>query len=83
MTTDPTIEQILAKLRASDINEEMKLKMISFFQGSAAFIVNMMNTPDFNRSVKARLINTPDNWDEGYNAMVRIYQQYHDVLQRD
>lgn len=79
-----TMEQILTRLKnRQSIDEDTRLKMISFFHGASAFIVNMLDTTDFNRTEKARLINTPDHWDEGYNAMVRIYQQYYDVLQKD
>lgn len=76
-------DEICNMLRDSDnpevtgeYGDHLKTHMLDYINGQHQFIYNMLHTPDFKDNVISTLINRPNFWQEGYNAMVLMHQRY-------
>jgi hypothetical protein len=67
-----TTDEIFALLRNSDkFSIEVKGKVLNFADGMVQAMWNMQDNP----KKYMHLINFPDNWQEGHNAIVKKYQE--------
>ena len=72
-----TCEEIQKMLESSTLDFDTKNELIGFISGMFQCIFNIINTDNFENTDQARLVNNPDFWNQGYNAVISIFQKRH------
>jgi hypothetical protein len=77
-----TESEIITLLDESTLDEETKHHIGGFINGVMQCIYNVIATDNFEHTERALLINNPDQWSEGYNSIIKIFQLYHYCAQQ-
>ena len=75
--TGSTFNDVADMLQASTLDFDTKNELIGFLNGAFQCIYNITNTDNFANTVQSELINNPDTFEEGYNALITIFQKHH------